>query len=402
MTTNVTLKPFQEKFLVLIVLITIPLSGFGVYLIIVSLPEIVNVFHTTKSMAQLSLVTYIYGLGITPIIYGIWSDRIGRRKIFITTLILYILITLILPFSPNIYFLLGLRFLQGMAMAGPDVLIKAFLPDCFVKAKLERYVNYLTIAWAAGPIAAPLIGIYLQSQFSWRIAFYVLAAYAAIILILSLIVLPETNPHPKKLNLESLLLSFKTIICNRSFLAAIICMVAIYSIVEIFNAVGPFIVRDALKYSVIEFGHYATILGIAWLIGNTANRYHAARRNLNTVIHYRAIFIFAVSILLALLAIFQVVNVWVIMLPLIAIFYAAGLIFPNIFAIALGLFPQSAGIVSALIGVLISLGAATSTAFASRFSTDTQLPMSIIYFVLMLIFFLSYQVGLKPLLSAKR
>ncbi|WP_374148914.1 MFS transporter [Priestia megaterium] len=83
-----------------------------------SFPTIVKDFHTTATLVQISLTACLLGLGAGQLFIGPLSDVKGRRKPLLLFLCLYLLASLTCSFSPNIYFLIVARFVQGFSAAG--------------------------------------------------------------------------------------------------------------------------------------------------------------------------------------------------------------------------------------------------------------------------------------------
>jgi len=392
---SLQLTSFQKKAVFWLSLLIMPIAGSGIYLYVPSLPAIAKELQVQAGFAELTVVVYVLGLGLPQIFFGIWSDFIGRRRLLLPALAAFFVVTFLIPFSPNIYVLLSLRFLQGVIVAVPEVLIKTLMSDTFTGAELDKNANYLVMSWSIGPILMPILAVYLKQAFGGSFPFFFLAFYGLVSFLLSLFFLPETSPPMKEISLKKRLKSYKQILSSRVFLSAIVCLVAVYSIVAIFNSIGPFLVQNLLKESSTAYGRLAFVLGISWLIGNLANRFHARRNNLDKALVYRMFFLIVVSAAMALLGLFAIKNYWALVLPMALLFYAAGLIFPRLFAMVLGLFPELAGGAAAIFGTLIMIGGSFTTGMAAFLKTNSLLPLSLTYIVLSLIFAVVYWLGVR-------
>lgn len=79
------------------------LSAFGPFVIdlyLPALPHLVDSFHTTPSLSQLSLTSAMIGLSVGQIFVGSLSDKFGRRGPLLISLIIYLVSTIGLIFAP--------------------------------------------------------------------------------------------------------------------------------------------------------------------------------------------------------------------------------------------------------------------------------------------------------------
>ena len=88
----------------------------------------------------------------------------------------------------------------------------------------------------------------------------------------SLFTMPETNLFKQPLAIRPIFASMRTVITEKAFIFGMILLSLIYSMIVMFNTVGPFIIQDALKYSVIAYGRIALLMGFGYFIGNVLNR----------------------------------------------------------------------------------------------------------------------------------
>ena|SRR3990167_9970250 len=253
--------------------------------------------------------------------------------------------------SPNIYSLLMYRFLQGLAIAGPGVVMRAVASDCFSGLSLTQAMTQFTISWALGPIIGPFIGGYLQHYFNWQANFYFFAIYGLLTFTYAFIFLPETHFHRVILHPHTLYMSIKEIVAHPAFLLYSTAGALIYSVLIVFNVIAPFLIQTTLHYSVIDYSHIALFLGFGFFVGNIVNRF---------MIHYidsmKLILIASrtgllVSILMLILGGLIRQNLSTLIFPSIVIFFTCAFGLTNLTAKCMSLFPKIAGTASAIIGL---------------------------------------------------
>lgn len=372
----------------LVILLMIPLTGAGIDIYVPSLPAITHDFGVTENLVQLTIPAYLIGYSVAQLFYGALSDAIGRKKLLIAGVIFYIITSVVAPFSHTIYTLIFIRFLQGVGISAPGVLAKAIVNDSFDKSELPIMTNYMTIAWAIGPILAPMLGGYLQFYFNWHASFYFLALYGLLNLITIILFLPETNKNRHPVKLSTLMQNYKTTFSSKTFIICIIALAILYAYMILFNIVGPFLVESVLNYSPIVFGHLALLLGIAWFLGSLCNRFLIKYYSVPTLIKIGVVINLLASLFMWICAISHFLNLSILIIPTLFIFFGGSIMFTNYFGTCLSIFPNIAGTASAAMGTLFIAGTAFTGALASMLKTQTQLPLASCYLVMTLIILL--------------
>lgn len=104
---------------IMFLLFTIPfLMGICIDLYVPSLPIITDYYHTTTSLAQLTIGAYMLSYSVGQVFLGVLSDSVGRRKILLASNVFFILASFTATIALNIYILILCRFLQGLGTAG--------------------------------------------------------------------------------------------------------------------------------------------------------------------------------------------------------------------------------------------------------------------------------------------
>lgn len=378
-------KQGNNALIIFLVLILTPMSGATIDLYVPSLPYITHHFNSSNTLVQLTITAYLFGYGLFQTFYGTLSDSFGRRGMLIFGLFLYVASSLMAPLAHNIYVLLVLRFIQGIGIGGPGVLTKSIISDRFAGMRLAKISNYMAIVWAIGPIVAPFIGGYLQAYIGWQAPFYFMAAYGLISVILVMFFMPETNFNRHPLQLKTVSNNYKMILTHKIFIGAVVLLALSYSLITVFNVIGPFLIQKVLGYSPILYGHMALLLGVAWFIGNALNRLLMVRLHAHHIIITSILISLVVSVGMLVIGLCEHISLWVIVVPTFILFVCGGAIFPNCLGRALSLFPKMGGSASATMGSLFVVGAGVMSGIASVLKTKSQIPLSMLYILLMLL-----------------
>ncbi|MFC4244842.1 MFS transporter [Gryllotalpicola reticulitermitis] len=138
--------------------------------------------HTLHlSSAQVGLVGTIYLIGevVGSLYFGWLSDRLGRRRLFILTLLIYLLGSGIGGFAFSYWFLLIFRFVAGAGIGGEYAAINSAIDELIpshYRGRIDIAINGTYWAGAALGAAAsiPLFNPNLVSEnWGWRIAFWI-------------------------------------------------------------------------------------------------------------------------------------------------------------------------------------------------------------------------------------
>lgn len=381
---NTTKIYLNKYYLAVIVLFITPLSGLSIDIYIPSLPAVSHYFGVEKAMSQLSISAYMLGLGVMQLFAGAITDSFGRKRPFIIAMVIFIIATFLVSFSSNIYQLLFLRLIQGIAIATVVSPMRAVISDLFSGREFYKMANYMTMAWSIGPIIAPAIGGYLQHLFGWQSCFIFLGLYSGLGLLLIWLFLPETSPQQHPFHLYNISKRYREIIVHPLFLRGVLLNSMLYSMIILFAAVGPFLIQDVLHFSAIQFGYFSLLTGLAWFFGTFTNRFL-----IDVEFHIKAKYclwsMLLISIITFMATFYFPLSIYIILVPVFSLFWIGGIIFPDNFARVVSLFPHSAGSVSSLFAAFVFLITAFNSGLGTYLKSTTATPLLGAYVLLMTI-----------------
>lgn len=378
----------------LLALFAIPLSGLSIDLYVPSLPAVSHFYGVDKSLAQLTITAYMVGLGLMQLFAGSISDSFGRRKPFLISMFIFIVVTLLIPAASSINQLLLLRLAQGVAVAVIAVPMRSVVSDLYEGREYYKMANYMTMAWSIGPIIAPAIGGYLQHYFGWQADFYFLAIYASISFLLNLFYLPETSAHQHPFHLVEIFSRYKKIMMHKEYLAGLAINSILYSIIILFTVVGPFLIQTVLHYSPIQFGHVALITGLAWFLASMINRF-LLHVTLDKKLLLSFCSIFFIAVISLLIDSVIPMTIYTITLPVVLILLIGGIVFSTCFARSVSLFPKMTGSANALFSGFVFLMTGISSGAGTLLKSTSNIPLLTAYSVLTALCLLIYYTGMR-------
>jgi MFS transporter, DHA1 family, multidrug resistance protein len=366
----------SARILGLVVLMT-PLSGAGIDIYVPSLPSMTEHFRTTPALIQLTITMYLLGYGGAQLGIGVASEVLGRRPVVLAGSLVYTMTAIGVALSPTVSALLVFRLLQGIALSATATLNRSILTDTFSGAELAKASNAMTLAWALGPIVAPVLGAWLHERFGWQSCFWFLAAYGVVVFVLLLTWLPETIAHRQPLQVGAFTRQLGSFLGDHVFVAAALVLALMYSYITVFSMVAPFLVQSVLRYPAATYGWIGLAMGVCWFAGNSVNRAllgHGRRHQLAVM----GAFLLAILAQLSMLGLSVVLplSLTLIVAPTALLLFSGGMLFPNLFTVAMSRSGSSAGIASAVLGTLFILGTSLVSAVVSRFSPHTVQPLA--------------------------
>jgi DHA1 family bicyclomycin/chloramphenicol resistance-like MFS transporter len=225
------------------------LSAFGalsVDMYLPALPQIADHFGAGSSVTQLSITTFAAGLGAAQLVVGPLSDRFGRRRPLLLSLVAYVIASLGCALAPTIGVLIACRFVQGAASGGGMVLARAIVRDRHSGHQLVRYFSLLMLVTGAAPILAPTIGAQVLRFTSWRGVFLLLLAVGALLLAVAGVALHETHPPERRhvLGPRALAGSIGALARERRFMGYVLTLGFINAAMFAYIAAAPFVFED--------------------------------------------------------------------------------------------------------------------------------------------------------------
>ncbi len=165
----------------------------GIDLVLPSVPDMPEIFGTTIATTQLVLAAFVAGSTGGLLLFGSLAAHFGRRRLFIASLLAYALFSYAASFSPDIWSLITIRFLQGAAGSGAAVLAPGLIRGLFSELGAMRAIGLMGSIEALVPGLAPIAGAWLHIQYGWQASFTLTAALVAFICII-VILRPKLIP----------------------------------------------------------------------------------------------------------------------------------------------------------------------------------------------------------------
>ncbi|MDG5184649.1 multidrug effflux MFS transporter [Staphylococcus aureus] len=240
------------------------------------LPDIRNDFQTTTSNAQLTLSMFMIGLAFGNLFAGPISDSTGRRKPLIIAMIIFTLASLGIVFVHNIWLMVSLRFLQGVTGGAAAVISRAIASDMYSGNELTKFMALLMLVNGIAPVVAPTIGGIILNYSVWRMVFVILTIFGFVMVIGSLLKVPEsltvTNRESSS-GLKTMFKNFKILLKTPRFVLPMLIQGMTFVILFTYISASPFIIQKIYGMTAIQFSWMFAGIGITLIISSQLTGY---------------------------------------------------------------------------------------------------------------------------------
>jgi EmrB/QacA subfamily drug resistance transporter len=173
--------------------IIVAMSGLVIAILLAQLdlmivgPALPTIVGDLGGLSHLAWVTtaYILASAVATPIWGKLGDLYGRRGVFLTTIVIFLVGSALSGAAQNMSQLSGCRALQGIGGGGLMVGVLAVLAELVPPRDRGKYQGVMMAVMPASMIGGPLVGGFITDNASWRWAFYVNLPLGAIALVVT-------------------------------------------------------------------------------------------------------------------------------------------------------------------------------------------------------------------------
>ncbi|HDX9630282.1 TPA: MFS transporter [Bacillus cereus] len=222
---------------------------------------------STQEMGWIGSVNSI-GMAVGALVFGILSDKIGRKSVFIITLLLFSIGSGLTALTTTLAMFLVLRFLIGMGLGGELPVASTLVSESVEAHERGKIVVLLESFWAGGWLIAALISYFVIPKYGWEVAM-VLSAVPALYALYLRWNLPDSPRFQKVEKRPSVIENIKSVWSGEYRRATIMLWILWFSVV--FSYYGMFLWLPSVMvlkgFSLIKSFQYVLIMTLAQLPG---------------------------------------------------------------------------------------------------------------------------------------
>ncbi len=307
---------------------------------------------------QLVISVLFTGLALGQLFYGPLSDTTGRKPAIYAGFVVFILGSLVCMLTHNFYIMLAGRFLQGIGAAGPRVVAIALIRDRFTGSAMARVMSFIMTVFILVPIFAPALGQAVLLVAGWRAIFGTLVGLALATVLWIALRQPETLPVDQRLPFTLRKIGSAFLVVFRIRQAMVYTLItgcvsgAFFGYLNLCQQI--FQVQYGLGTMFpLYFGILAVSVGAASLLNSTM----VMRLGMHKLAKGSLLVMMILSWVFLCLNAFTAGHppLWLFMLNYLALFFAIGVLFGNLNAIAMEPLGHVAGTGAAVIGSISTL-----------------------------------------------
>ncbi|WP_295986958.1 DHA2 family efflux MFS transporter permease subunit [uncultured Variovorax sp.] len=139
----------------------------------VSLPAISGDLGVSTTQGTWVITSFAVANAIAVPLTGFMTQRFGQVRLFMASVILFMISSLLCGLAPNMTMLIAFRALQGF-VAGPMIpLSQALLLSSYPRAKAGLAMAMWSMTTLVAPVMGPLLGGWITDNISWPWIFYI-------------------------------------------------------------------------------------------------------------------------------------------------------------------------------------------------------------------------------------
>ena len=342
-----------------------------------ALPAIANEFHSSIAVIEHSLASYFLGVAIGQAVVGPLSDRFGRKTPLLIGLGFYVLGSAGCALAPGPFSLDVARFVQATGGCAGTVLARACVRDIFPPGEASRIFAQMLLVLSVSPLFAPLFGGWLLLITSWRYLFWIQGALCALTAVMVILRLPESHPgSDRAIHPVAVLKDYAAIARDRRFLGYVMASTLSGAGLYVYLTGWPHVVIDIFHVPPQYFGFTFLLNGIGLIIVSqmTARLLHhrPAPRLLFWALVAQASF-GALALLFSWMGWGGLFG----LLPWVFLYCSLiGAVNPTASGLALMGFGTSAGMASALMGIIVYAGGTVASLVMGSFTPESSVPLA--------------------------
>ncbi|MBH2985522.1 multidrug efflux MFS transporter EmrD [Serratia marcescens] len=376
-----------ENFHLLVMLILLVAVGQMAQTIYV--PVIADIAHDLSvrtGAVQRVMAAYLLTYGFSQLIYGPISDRIGRRPVILTGMMIFLVGALGALLSTNLTMLVAASAIQGMGTGVAGVMARTMPRDLYAGTALRYANSLLNMGILVSPLLAPVIGGALAMVFGWRACYAFLLALCACVAFAMFRWLPETRPMQTEK--RRMLASFRQLLADSTFSCYLVMLIGALAGIAVFEAscgvlMGGVLGLSGLTVSILFILPIPAAFFGAWYAGRDGKTFH-------TLMWHSVISCLLAGAMMWIPGWFGVMNIWTLIVPAALFFFGAGMLFPLATTGAMEPFPYLAGAAGALVGGMQNMGSGLATWLSAMLPQTGQFSLGLLMFAMALLILLCW------------
>lgn len=380
---------FKSVEFVLLVAALMGISAFGIDAVLPAFPVFAQEFALDGERSnQVQWVVYVFMLGfsLTPIVFGTLADFLGRKKLLLLGLGIYVLASLAVLWVETFQGLLVARFWQGVGLSAPRVLSQAVVRDVVSGREMSRLMSFSMAVFLLVPIIAPFIGQITLVLANWRAIFILFVVLGVGIFIWIVCRLPETLPQARRKAVQLSVLQSALSTCFRHRPTALYMLIlgALFAMMMTYIGQAEQIYGGAVYGLGDKFALAFAVSALGMAAASFLNSRLVMRLGMHRIVFWALALMLCSDFGLLVAALFCAGKppLWLFMPLLMLHLFCFSMSMPNLNSLILEPHGKISGTISAVSGTLMSILGLSIAQFVASHFNGTVFALVIGWFVL--------------------
>jgi EmrB/QacA subfamily drug resistance transporter len=186
-------RPAGRKLVFAIVAMALMMGSIDQTIVATALPKLHTTLHAPINWAGWTITAYSLGTMVAGPVMGRISDQLGRKRVFISAVVVFTVASLLCGLSSSIYMLVPLRALQALGGGAFMPSATGIVSETFPENR-DRAIGMFTSIFPLGAMIGPTVGGVILNYWSWRGIFFINVPIGALLLVLAIRYLPHFEP----------------------------------------------------------------------------------------------------------------------------------------------------------------------------------------------------------------
>ncbi|WP_285136518.1 MDR family MFS transporter [Microbacterium sp. lyk4-40-TSB-66] len=193
-----TLSPARVRVLVAALLTVSFLGALDHTVVSTSLATIAGDLGALEHMSWI-MVGYTLAATVMLPVLGKLGDVVGPRRVFLVSLVLFLVASLACGFAPDLGWLIAARVLQGLGSAGLQLMSQTIIARVTSPRQRPRYMAIIGTAFPVAIVVGPVVGGLITDFWGWSWVFWINIPVGLAALVLALVAVPRLpgGAHPR-------------------------------------------------------------------------------------------------------------------------------------------------------------------------------------------------------------
>lgn len=180
---KVLIKKNDSTLIMIAIFISTFMTSIEATIVTTALPTIISDLHGLSLQSWVFSV-YLLTSAISTPIYGKLADTIGRKKIFILGIFLFLVGSFLCGIASNIQILIVFRAIQGLGAGAIMPITFTIIADLFTYEQRSNRIAFNNTAWGISALFGPIVGGFIVEQINWHWIFFINLPLGLIVLII--------------------------------------------------------------------------------------------------------------------------------------------------------------------------------------------------------------------------